>query len=315
MVGVATIINRVALTLALASAASAYAQAPAPANQCGGVFSDPAMGIEACSRVIEFGSLEKPDLAKAYYSRGTEWARQASYERALADYDLAIQLDPDFPLPYYNRGLVLSNKGESDRAIADYDRVLKLRPNDFDVYIARAVEWTVKGDYKRSIADYESAVRIVPDSLGGYFGRGRARFYAGDFMSAASDFYRSHQLAPSLYTAIWLFLARKRADIPGEKTLADDAGTSGTGVWPAPVVALYLGKSQPDAVMRSATHPDAARQRDLRCEASFYVGHWHVLRGALEPAAQLLREAEATCPRTFIEHEGAVAELRRLSRR
>ena len=315
MVAIAATLTRVALTLAFGTAASAYAQAPAPANQCGGVYADPAVAIEACSRVIEFGSLEKPDLAKAYFSRGTEWARQASYERALADYDLAIQLDPDFPAPYYNRALILSNKGESDRAIADYDRALKLRPNHPDSYIARAVEWTVKGDYKHAIADYENAVRLVPDSLSGYFGRGRARFYAGDFLSAASDFYRSHQLAPSLYTAIWLFLARKRADIPGEKTLADDAGTSGFGVWPAPVVALYLGKSQPDAVMRSATHPDPARQRDLRCEASFYVGHWHVLRGSPEPAAQLLREAEATCPRTFIEHEGAVAELRRLSRR
>jgi lipoprotein NlpI len=153
----------------------------------------------------------------------------------------------------------------------------------------------------------------VPDSLAGYFGRARARFYSGDFLGAASDFYRAHQLAPSMYTAIWLFLARKRADIPGEKTLAADAG-AGSSDWPAPVVSLYLGAATPDSVMRAATHPDAARQRDLRCEASFYVGHWHVLRGARETAVQLLREAEATCPRTFIEQEGAVAELRRLSR-
>ena len=30
-----------------------------------------------------------------------------------------------------------------------------------------------------------------------------------------------------MYTALWIYLARKRADIPGEKTLAQEAGTNG----------------------------------------------------------------------------------------
>lgn len=319
MVAIPAIFRRGALILVLASPV-AYAQAPAqattpPDGGCGGIFSDSVTAIQVCTRAIEFGSLDKRDLAKAYYSRGIEWARQDKYDRAIADYGLAIELDPDFAPSYYNRALALSSSGDADRAIADYDRALKLRPSDSDAYIARAVEWIAKGDYKRATADYEEAIRLVPDSLSAYFGRARARFYAGDFMGAASDFYRSHQFAPSMYTAIWLYLARKRADIPAEKTLADDSGTTGSGVWPAPVVALYLGSAAPDTVLRSATHPDAARQRDLRCEASFYVGHWHVLRGARDPAARLLREAETNCPRTFIEYEGAVAELRRLSLR
>ena len=299
----------------LISALIAFAQTPPKEPQCGGVTGDPVLAIEACTRVIEFGSLAKPDLAKAYYSRGTEWANQGNHDRALADLGLALELDPGFAPAYYNRALSWSSKGDSDRAIADYGAALKLRPQDANGYVGRAVEYTVKGDYKRAIADYEAAIRLEPESPSGYFGRGRARYYAGDFMSAASDFYRAHQLDPGMYTAIWLFLARKRADIPGEKTLAREAGTSGFGVWPAPVVALYLGSATPDAVTRAAAHPDAVRQRDLRCEASFYIAQWHLLRGARDPAAQLLRDAESTCPRTFIEHEGAVAELRRLQKK
>ena len=59
MVAVKAALSRLALTLAFA-AAGAYAQAPA--NPCGGVYADPAVAIEACSRVIEFGSLDKPGL-------------------------------------------------------------------------------------------------------------------------------------------------------------------------------------------------------------------------------------------------------------
>src|SRR2546423_6547909 len=75
-------------------AAGSWAQAPSKEPQCGGVTGDPALAIQVCTRLIEFGSLERPDLAKAYYTRGTEWANQGSHDRALADYDLALELDP-----------------------------------------------------------------------------------------------------------------------------------------------------------------------------------------------------------------------------
>ncbi len=300
----------------LLAAASTLACAAAKEPQCGAIApGDPAAAIQACTRLIEFGGLERPALAKAYYSRGTEWTNQGNPERAIADFNLALELEPKFALALYNRALAWSSKGEPERAITDYNAMLTLTPRDANGYIGRAAEWTAKGDYRRALADYEEAVRIDARSSASYFGRGRARFYAGEFMPAASDFYRAHQLEPSIYSALWLFLARKRADIPGEKTLAQDAGTSGGGVWPSAVVGLYLGHAAPDAVMRAAAHPDLTRQRGLQCEASFYVAHWHILRGAREPAARLLHEAETACPLTFIEREGAVAELRRMQTR
>lgn len=300
-----------AAALALA-AGTVAAQTAGEEPQCGGVTGNPRLAIQVCTRAIEFGSLDRPELAKAYYTRGSEYASQGNHDRAIADFNLAVELEPGFAQAFYNRALSWAHKGNADRAIADYDAALKLQPKDASAYLGRAVEWTVKGDYKRSVADYNEAIRIDPKSSSGYFGRARARFYAEDFMAAASDFYRAHQLEPSIYAALWLFLARKRADIPGEKTLAQDAGTSGADDWPAPVVALYLGSVTPEAVQKAAAHADAVRERDQRCEANFYVAQWHVLRGAREAALKLLREAESGCPRTFIEHEGAVAELRRL---
>ena len=283
-----------------------------PEPQCGKVNDNPELSIKVCTRLIEFAGLDKPELAKAYYTRALEWVTLGNHDRALADFDVAAELDPKLPGIYYNRALSWSEKGEHDRAIIDYDAALRLTPRDVRAHTGRAVEWTMKGDYKRALADYEEVIRIEPRSMAGYFGRARVRFYAGEFMPAASDFIRAHQLDGSVYTALWLFLARKRADIPGEKTLAQEAGTSGAGDWPAPLVALYLGKTTPDAVQQAAADLSPARQREQRCEASFYIAHWHLLRGAREPASQLLREARTLCPTAFIEHEGAVAELRRL---
>ena len=299
-----------AIVLIALAAARAYAAEKEP--QCGGTAANPEAAIQACTRLIEFGSLARPDLAKAYYTRGTEWANQGNHERAIADFGLAVELDPKFAAAYYNRALSRSEKGDADLAIADYDMALKLAPKDWKAHVGRAVEWTVKGEYKHALADYEAVIGLDPKSITGYFGRGRVRFYAGEFTSAASDFARAYQIEPGMYTALWLFLARKRADIAGEKTLAQEAGTTGTGRWPAPVIGLFLGINNPEAVQKAATDLNVRRQRDQRCEANFYIAQWHILRGAREIAAQSLRDAQSVCPSGFIEHEGAVAELRRL---
>ncbi len=289
-----------------------FASAAEKEPQCGGVVNDPELAIKVCTRLIEFASLDRPELAKAYYARGAEWAMQGNHDRAISDFGLAIDLDPKIPGVRTNRALSWSEKGDHERAIADYDAALNLFPRDVRARTGRAFEWTLRGDYKRALPDYEELIRLEPQGMAGYFGRGRVRFYAGDFGGAASDFIRSHQIDGSVYTALWIYLARKRADIPGEKTLAREAGTSGGGDWPAPLVALYLGTMTPEVVQKRAADANATRQRDRSCEASFYVAHWHLLRGAREPASPLLREAQSLCPGRFIEHEGAVAELRRL---
>jgi lipoprotein NlpI len=296
----------------LFAAASAGACGATPEPQCGSVKGDPELAIKACTRLIEFAGLDRSDLAKAYFTRAAEWASQGKHDRAIQDLDMAIELDPKVAGQYLNRALSLSERGEHERAIRDYAAAIKLAPDDVRMYIGRAVEWTVLGDYKRALADYDEVIRRQPKNMNGHFGRGRVRFYAGEFMQAASDFLRAHQLDASIYTAVWLFLARKRADIPGEQTLAQDAGTSGAGEWPEPIVALYLGKLSPEAVQKAATHPDPTRQRDRRCEANFYIGEWHVTRGEREAAVRLLDSARSGCPTSFMEHEGAVAELRRL---
>ncbi|MEA2995551.1 MAG: hypothetical protein QOG74_1100, partial [Alphaproteobacteria bacterium] len=49
-----------------------------------------------------------------------------------------------------------------------------------------------------------------------------------------------------------------------------------------------------------------------RCEAQFYGGEWQLLQGDGATAATALTAAADTCPKSFIEHKGAQAELKRL---
>ena len=52
-------------------------------------------------------------------SRESLIADKGDYDRAIADFDQAIQLKPDYADAYYNRGIAYHDKGDYDRAIAD----------------------------------------------------------------------------------------------------------------------------------------------------------------------------------------------------
>ena len=94
--------------------------------------------------------------ASAYRDKGDN-------DRAIADYNEAIRLDPKDATAYNNRGYRLSaNKGDNDRAIADYDEAIRLDPKYAMAFLGRGIAYRAKGDLDRAIADYSEAIRLDP---------------------------------------------------------------------------------------------------------------------------------------------------------
>ncbi|MBI4367700.1 MAG: tetratricopeptide repeat protein, partial [Deltaproteobacteria bacterium] len=77
------------------------------------------------------------------------------------DYNEAIRLAPQANF-LTNRGDSYNLKGDYDRAIADYDRALKLNPGFYLAYNNRGAAFHKKGDLGRAIADYEQELRVNP---------------------------------------------------------------------------------------------------------------------------------------------------------
>ena len=303
-----------AATILLCAATAAPGQIGTDAELCANISRNPDLAIQHCTRAIDSGKFSGDPLARLHFNRGVELAVKGQHDRAITDFDAALGLNPKFSDAYYNRGNAWGNKGDSDRAIADFDTAIRLNPRDKLALGSRAYEWMVKGEYARAIADHDAVIQIDAKSAMSYNGRGRARLYTGDYARAIPDLQEAMKLEPSSYTALWLYLTRKRAGIEADELLEQGTADIRGGGWPWPVVVLFLGRTDIDSVMAAATDRDAVRQRDQRCEANFYVAQWHLLRNDRARALPLLKEALSDCPREFMEHEGAVAELRRLQR-
>jgi len=76
----------------------------------------------------------KPDDAETLTSHGIAYRNKGSYspseyDRAIAYFNAALKIKPDYTEALYNRGIAYNKRGDHDRAIADWEAVLRIDPN------------------------------------------------------------------------------------------------------------------------------------------------------------------------------------------
>jgi lipoprotein NlpI len=296
-----------------AAAISGLAQAqPATDAELCRSTTNPDLAIKHCTAAIETRKANSEMLAVWYVQRGVQWAAKGDYDRAIADHTAALKLDAKARHANYYRGAAYSNKGEFGQALADFDAAIQLKSDDPVIYHARAIELMVKGDYPRAIADFDKALQLDAKAQGVHFARGRALFYQSEFTRAAADFDTAFKATPNVYTALWLFLARQRGGSPDAEDLLERETRRIRAGWPAPVIALYMGRTDANSVSTAATTTDATRRREMRCEADFYIAQSHLIKNDKPRAQALLQGVQRDCPKNLLEYEATLAELRRL---
>jgi membrane associated rhomboid family serine protease len=145
----------------------------------------------------------------------------------------------------------------------------------------------------------------------GYLADPFLQYFQGQYQRAADDFGARITLNPDAtpYYHLWRFLAQTRGnDSQAASNLRIAAGKLDQSKWPYPVYKLFLGELTPEEVTAKATNNDSL------CEAIFYVGEWHLLRGETAEAMPRFNAALFLCPKTFMEYEGAQGELLQLNR-
>jgi RNA polymerase sigma factor (sigma-70 family) len=162
-----------------------------------------------------------PKQGVAYRWRGSLWLHQQAYERAMADLDEAIRLDPLDSRAFVARGATWSGRGDQDKGIADLNEAIRLDPKDAWAYGNRASCWWFKSHFDTAIADYNEAIRLDPADRSPYAGRGDSWQAKGDFDRAVADYTVLIRLDPKDSSA---YVARGdawRAKGESEKAIAD----------------------------------------------------------------------------------------------
>jgi tetratricopeptide (TPR) repeat protein len=164
--------------------------------------------IANCTRVIESGKLHGPALAGAYDVRSMAHSATGNDTSALADASKSIEINPLGGWAFSNRGDIHLRAKQYDRAIADFTKAIELDQRPFFLlYMRRSHAYAGAGEYDRAIADVTRVIELNPFPLSTARARGeyearerirRAELYlkAGKPVEGLSDLQRALELSP-----------------------------------------------------------------------------------------------------------------------
>ncbi len=254
-----------------------------------------------------------PDLAMFYDLRGSEKLQKGDAAGAMADFNLAIPLDPeDTHGAYSDRGYAKKDQGDFAGAIADYSRALELDPTHETDYENRALARIALGDYDGAIADYTRLIELDPENYMNRLHRGIARQIQADFDGALADYDRVVELNPndSPHSRLNRQVLRLRlGTAPAD--FADNL-LSWQDTWMESLGRFVAGELSSKALLAAAGIDDSGPAKARRAVADYYIGMIQLQKGDRPGARTSFQDAVAAGGKTTDEYQLARAELARL---
>lgn len=240
--------------------------------------------------------------AVAWATIGEIRAAEDDRAGAIAAYGKALEHEKDYR-SYMKRGQVELELGDPERAIADFEQALTLEPDDAELQVSIAAARWRAGDIKGSQMAIESALQVLPENAELLALRGLARRHRNKLDKAAADLEQSVRADPSIGWPAAELLAiltdrgeRERAaeivrlviegGVPTVRTAAAELRDNGR-----PIEALALL----DAYLESPSSRDA--RGDGRAVLLDLRGRVHAEHGDAAKAEDDFREALAIAPR------------------
>ncbi len=190
-----------------------------------------------------------------YYKRGAVYSKLKVFDKALANFNKAIELSPTEPTYYDARESVLCDLQQFDKALADADHIieiypksdrayisrgfihlkqkndalalkdfeaaLKLNPNDPLSLINESAVYERQGKYQLAFEAADKAVKLDANNAGGFCNRGEAAFKLQKFEIALADLSKSIEIGKTLCGGENFYYRAKVYEALGKTELAD----------------------------------------------------------------------------------------------
>ncbi|HUL05436.1 MAG TPA: tetratricopeptide repeat protein [Candidatus Acidoferrum sp.] len=266
-------------------------------------------------------SLTTRDRVEANIVRGTVWGEQrAEHGRALAAFELALEIDADSIDARLGRAMALRGLGRFDEALLDFDELVRREPDDTMWRLRRCDVHYLKRDFRRAIEDCDDALARGASTFVGRTLRGVANYNLRQLDEAVRDFDVAATGPEQDYElALWHYFALLRAgDAQRAQTVLDHHAIHGAEPvprprWPQAVYQYFIGAVDSAEVQIRAlnSHDPLIRARQT-CEADFYLGEFAALRGDTAAAKAALTRAMTDCPAASEERVAAETTLAEL---
>lgn len=164
---------------------------------------------QAMADASEVIALSPADDDTGYILRGDALAAKRDYHGAVEAYDEALTRNPKNWLGYGARGSALAQLGEEDRALADFDRAVALDPGTLGKTTTREC-YRYQAQTTANCTSHQVEISTALLMTDVYRSRGMILYKRGDYTRAADDLLRAgYDRDTAVYAALASFAAGK----------------------------------------------------------------------------------------------------------
>jgi uncharacterized protein YjbI with pentapeptide repeats/tetratricopeptide (TPR) repeat protein len=236
--------------------------------------------------------------------RSSAFLSRDEFDSAIRDLDEAVTIDKGSDLALVSRGNAYSRMGNVNRALPDYEQALKINRTSAYAFVSRANALRMAGQDERAAADYDRGQQLDPKDYFVYVFRGDAYWARGKYPQAKADYAEAMKSgAHQPFVVLRAYLARLQSgDSDADSFLKSSATGLRSSRWPFPLIEVFSGSRSAGSVLTSAGKSDL-------CEARFFIGLWHSLKGDRDLGRTELKAVVDTCRTSSLEYVSAKAEL------
>ncbi len=89
------------------------------------------------------------------------YAAKGQYDRAIALFSKALEINPRYAEAYNNRGIAYAKgKGQYEKALSDFLKAIEINPVNADIYDNRGITYERLGDKEKACSDWKKACQL-----------------------------------------------------------------------------------------------------------------------------------------------------------
>jgi len=104
----------------------------------------------------------RPNNAEIHNNLGTSLAQKGQVDEAIVQFQEALEIRPNYADAHQNLGITLFQKGQVDEAIVQFQKALEIRPNNAEFHNNLGTALGRKGQVDEALAQFQEALRLMP---------------------------------------------------------------------------------------------------------------------------------------------------------
>ena len=135
-----------------------------------------------------------PDDAETLLSRADVYRELGEKQKALADADHALKLQPGWPIAVRDRARLLAEDDRLDEAVGQLEELARREPKDVNTLLQLALFYSVQKNSAKAIETYTGALALDPQNWQALCERGDVYLNVGKQAEAVADFEQAIKL-------------------------------------------------------------------------------------------------------------------------